>query len=44
MLETLINTGGKVGYLLTLIALGFKAALALLRLIRGAPSASVSPA
>ena len=43
-LETLINLAGKLGYLILLISLIFKAALAVLRLFRGAPSPSVSPA
>ncbi len=44
MLETWINLGARIAYLITLISLGFRAAHAAWRLIRGAPDASISPA
>jgi len=43
-LQTLINAGGKLGYLVLLIALVFKAVGSAVRLVRGAPGPSVSPA
>jgi hypothetical protein len=43
-LEALVNTGGKIGYLVLLISLGFKAAVCAVRLVRGAEPPSVSPA